>query len=74
MEVLLRALAIFIEVVILAAIIYTLAAGVRLTAFDLGLGPKYNKFLTAVLIMAGVIIVVFFIAHLTFLYPEIQVG
>ncbi len=74
MEVLLRALAIFIEVVILAAIIYALAAGVRFTVFDLGLGAKYNKFLTAVLVIVGALIVVFFIAHLTFLYPAILGG
>ncbi len=71
MDVLLRAIAIFIEVVILAAIIYALAAGVRLTVFDLGLGPKYKKVVTMALVVAGCIVVVFFIAHLTSFYPTI---
>ncbi len=74
MDILLRAIAIFIEVAILAAIIYALVTGARLIIFDLGLGPKYKKFITVVLVMVGGLVVVFFIAHLTFLYPTIQVG
>lgn len=71
MEVLLRAVAILVEVVILAAIIYCLLTGARLTLFDLGLGPKYKKVVTMALVVAGFIVVVFFIAHLTSFYPTI---
>ena len=74
MDVLLRTIAIFIEVVILAAIMYCLLTGVRLTIFDLGLGTKYKKVIAMVLILAGSIAVVFFIAHLTSFYPAIQAG
>ena len=69
MDILLRTIAIFIEVVILAAIMYCLLTGVRLTFFDLGLGAKYKKVIAMALVMAGCIIVVFFIAHLTLFYP-----
>jgi len=71
MDVLLRTIAIFIEVLILAAIIYCLLTGARLTIFDLGLGPKYKKVVTMALVVAGCIVVVFFIAHLTSFYPTI---
>ena len=71
MDVLLRTVAIFIEVVLLVVIIYCLLTGVRLTIFDLGIGPKYNKAVTMALVAAGVIVVVFFIAHLIAFYPEI---
>jgi hypothetical protein len=70
-DVLLRVIAVFIEVVILAAIIYCLLAGARLTIFDLGLGSRYRKVVTMALVMAGCIVVVFFVAHLTSLYPTI---
>ena len=71
MDVLLRTIAIFIEVVILAAIMYCLLTGVRLTIFDLGLGPTYKKVVAMALILVGGMVVVFFIAHLTVFYPAI---
>ena len=71
MDVLLRAIAIFIEVLLLASIMYVLLTGVRLTIFDLGLGPRYKKVVAMVLVMAGGILVVFFIAHLTTFYPAL---
>ena len=71
MDLLLRVIAIFIEVVILASILGALLTGVRLTIFDLGIGPKYTKMITMVLVMVGCIIVVFFIAHLTTFYPPV---
>jgi len=71
MDVLLRTIAIFIEVLILAVIIYCLLTGARLTIFDLGLGPKYKNVVTMALVVAGCIVVVFFIAHLTSFYPTI---
>ena len=71
MDVLLRAIAISIEVLLLASIVYVLLTGVRLTIFDLGLRPTYKKVVGMVLVMAGGILVVFFIAHLTAFYPTI---
>ncbi len=71
MDVLLRVVAIFIEVVILAAVMYVLFTGVRLTVFDLGLGLRYKKIVTIALVLAGFIVVVFFIAHLTSFYPNV---
>ncbi|MFC1933159.1 hypothetical protein ACFLXU_06005 [Chloroflexota bacterium] len=67
----LRTLAIFIEVVLLTVIFYSVLNGVRLAAFDLGIGSKYHKVMTMLLVTAGVIVVVFFIAHLTAFYPAI---
>ena len=69
MDVLLRTIAIIVELVLLAAIIYALFSGVRLAAFDLGIKPKYNKAVTMALLAVGAIVVVFFIAHLTTFYP-----
>ena len=71
MDVLFRAIAIFIEVLILASIMYVLLTGVRLTAFDLSLGPKYKKVVAMALVLAASMVVVFFIAHLTSFYPTI---
>lgn len=71
MDVLLRVVAIFIEVAILTAIMYVLFTGVRLTVFDLGLGLRYKKIVTIALVLAGFIVVVFFIAHLTSFYPNV---
>ena len=71
MEIFLRAIAIFIEVLLLASIIYVLLTGVRLTAFDLGLGPRYKKVVAGALILAGGIVVAFFIVHLASFYPTI---
>ena len=64
MDIFLRTIAIFIEVVLLTAITYSVLSGARLIAFDLGIRPKYNKMVTVVLITGGVIVLVFFIAHL----------
>jgi succinate dehydrogenase/fumarate reductase cytochrome b subunit len=71
MDILVRTIAIIIEVVILAAITYAVLNGVRLTAFDLGIGPKYSKAIAMVLLTVGFIIVIFFIAHLITFYPAI---
>ena len=71
MGVLLRTIAIIVEVVILAAIACSVLNGVRLTAFDLGIGPKYSKAIAMALLAIGFIFVIFFIAHLTTFYPAI---
>jgi succinate dehydrogenase/fumarate reductase cytochrome b subunit len=69
MDLLLRTIAIIIEVVILAAIAYVILNGVRLAALDLGIKPKYNRVIIMAFFAVGVIIVAFFIAHLTTFYP-----
>jgi len=71
MDVLVRTIAIVIEVVILAAIAYAVLNGVRLSAFDLGVKPKYSRAIAMMLLAVGFIILTFFIAHLTTFYPAI---
>jgi len=71
MDVFLKVIAVTIEVILLAAITYSLLAGVKLTIFDLGLRPKYNKIINVAFFIVGCLVVVFFIAHLTFLYPTL---
>ena len=71
MDIFLRTIAIIIEVLILAAITYAVFNGVRLTASDLGIGPKYGKAIILALLAVGFIIVIFFIAHLTTFYPAV---
>lgn len=74
MDMLLRAIVILAEVSILAAIIYVLLHGVQLTVFELGLESKYKKIVVIVLVLAGFMAIVFFIAHLISFYPTIRVG
>ncbi len=69
MDIFLRVIAIFVEVVILAGIMYALLAGVRLIIFDLGVGEKYRKIVTLLFGVIGLAVVVFFIGHLTAFYP-----
>ena len=71
MDILLRTIAIIIEVVLLVAITYAILNGVRLSAFDLGVGRKYGKAIAMMLIAVGFILVIFFIAHLITFYPVI---
>ena len=71
MDILVRTIVIILEVLILAAIAYSVLNGVRLTAFDLGIGPKYSKAIAMSLLAVGFIILIFFIAHLTAFYPAI---
>ncbi len=71
MDILLRVIAIFVEVAILASIIYVLLTGVWLTVFDLGLGSKYKKAVAMALVLAGCMAVLFFIVHLASFYPTI---
>ncbi len=72
MDVLLRVVAIFTEVLLLASIMCVLLSGALLTIFDLGLGSRYKKVVALLLVMVGGMVVVFFIAHLTAFYPTIS--
>ncbi len=71
MAILLRTIAIIIEVSLLTAIAYAVLKGVKLAVFDLGIGTKYSKAVTMVLIAVGLMVTVFFIAHLTSFYPAV---
>ena len=71
MDVVLRAVAIFVEVALLAAIFYFILNGVRLILFDLGLTQKYSNIITFLFGVVGCILLVFFISHLVTFYPTI---
>jgi hypothetical protein len=71
MDIFLRIIAIIIEVLILGVITYTVLNGARLTVFDLGVKAKYGKAVAMALIAVGIILIVFFIAHLDTFYPAI---
>ena len=70
MDILFRTIAIIIEVLILGVITYAVLNGARLTIFDLGVRAKYGKAVAMALIAVGVILIIFFIAHLTTFYPS----
>lgn len=69
MNILVRTVAIIIEVAILAGIAYSFLNGVRLAALNAGIGAKYQKAITGAFLIVGVIVVIFFIAHLSAFYP-----
>lgn len=69
----LRAVAIFLEVAVLAGILYCILAGVRLMALDLGIATKYSKPIVLFLAAAGSIVVIFFISHLSVFYPTYDI-
>jgi hypothetical protein len=73
MDILLRTIAIIVELLILAVIAYSILKGVKLTALDMGIRTKYRKILTLLMVVVGIIVMFFFIAHLTTFYPEILV-
>ena len=65
----LRAIAILLEVAILAVIMFVFMKAAWLTGFDLGLDSKYKTILKIFLALIGFAAVFFFIAHLISLYP-----
>ena len=69
MDILIRTIAVIVEVALLAAIAYVVLNGVRLAAFDLGIRPKYGKAIAMALLTVGFIFLIFFVAHLTTFYP-----
>ena len=64
-----RIFGIIIEVLILAGFAYCILRGVQIIVFQTGLGLKYNKMFSILLTVVGAIVVVFFISHLSMLYP-----
>jgi succinate dehydrogenase/fumarate reductase cytochrome b subunit len=71
MDIFLRPIAIIVEVLILGVLAYSVLNGVRLAAFDLGIGPKYSKAVAMALLAVGFIALIFFIAHLTAFYQSV---
>jgi len=71
MDAFIRGISVFLEVVILAAIVYYMLNGMRLILADFGVGPKYTKAIVMILAAAGGLLVIFFIAHLTTFYPPL---
>ncbi len=67
----LRALAVFLEVLVLTGVLYCVLNGARLILFDFGISLKYNKVLVMALVAAGSLLVVFFFSHLSTFYPTI---
>jgi len=69
MEVLLRTIAILIELSVLIALLYHVLNGVRLMLFDQGVKAKYARIVVMALIAMGGLIVAFLIPHLITFYP-----
>ncbi len=65
-----RAIAIFFEAALLAALAYVVLNGVRLMLHDLGISQKYRRFLAYAFFGAGFLLVMFFIIHLSTFYPK----
>lgn len=65
----LRVIAVFLEVAVITGIIYCALNAVRLALFDFGIEVKFNKPIVMLLAAAGVLLVVFFVNHLTVFYP-----
>ena len=74
MGIALRALAIFIEIIILITMFYFILNGVRLILLDMGITQKYSKVISMILIAIGFILATFFISHLTAFYPPVGGG
>ena len=64
-----RIFGIIIEVLILAGFAYCILRGVQLAVFQTGLGLKYRRMFSILMTVVGAIVVVFFISHLSMLYP-----
>jgi len=69
MEGFLRGLSIFLEWLVLVAILYFMLLGVQLILADLGVRPKYMRGLAMALAVVGSLVAIFLIAHLTTFYP-----
>ncbi|MBI4267722.1 MAG: hypothetical protein HY662_02945 [Chloroflexi bacterium] len=71
MDILLRTIAILVELFILVLIFGSFLVGIWLIIFDLGVETKYKKFVTIMLVTVGAIVVVFLVSHLITFYPTI---
>jgi len=69
MEEFLRVVAILLEVLVLAGIVYSILWGVKLLLVEFGIAEKYNRAIMMALTVVFSLLVLFFIAHLTAFYP-----
>ena len=70
METFYRTIAIVIELIFIMGTIFAFFLGLRLALFDLGLNPRYQKFLRLTLTTVWIMVMVFFVSHLILFYPE----
>jgi hypothetical protein len=66
-----RPFAIFVELVIIVAAMYSLFMGMNLGLVDLGLDRKYIKFLKIIAILMSCLILFFLVSHLITFYPSL---
>ena len=66
-----RVIALSVEVLILMAVLFSILVGVGLFLFDIGLHPKYNRFIKWTLALVGGLVSAFFVAHLALFYPKL---
>jgi len=66
-----RVIAICIEVLILITMLFSILLGVGLLLFDIGLHPRYNRFIKWTLVLVGSLVSAFFVAHLALFYPKL---
>ena len=66
-----RPFAIFVELVIIVAAMYSLFMGMNLGLVDLGLDRKYIKFLKIIAILLSCLILFFLVSHLITFYPSL---
>ena len=69
MDIFLRVVAVILEVLVLASVVYCILWGMKLALAEFGVGPKYSKAILMALTVVGVLLVCFFVAHLTAFYP-----
>ena len=69
MDVFIRTVAIILEVLVLAGIIFCILWGVKLILAEFGVGSKYNRAILMALSVVGALLVIFFVTHLTAFYP-----
>ncbi len=72
MDQFLRVVAVLLEVLVLAGMIFSILWGVKLLLADLGINSKYNKAIMMALSVLFGILVFFFIMHLSAFYPIYQ--
>jgi hypothetical protein len=65
-----RGLDILLELILLTALLYSFLKAFKLTLFDLGLHPKYKRFVRISLFIIGGMVLSFLIAHLITFYPN----
>jgi len=70
METFYRTIAIVIELIFIMGTIFAFFLGLRLALSDLGLNPRYQKFIRLALTTIWFMVMVFFVSHLILFYPE----